>query len=146
MVSEGPSGVTTIIEWDMYFPLPTTWKKATKPPKVKPVEVAPPPPPPPLPVMDTMPSLDTTSDLTPQEWAHDHPGEVYMPPDLFNSLNMGKDAMSMDSSDMGKDASMPMDSSDMGKDESMSMDSSAMDNSNGTKKYWNNMVTHFIDA
>lgn len=134
MVSEGPSGVSSLIEWDMYFPLPTTWKKATKPPKVKPVEALPPPPPPPPPppemAMDSM-AMDSTSDPTPQDWAHDHPGEVFMP-DLFNSLNMGQDA-SMDSSDMGKDAPM-------------SMDSSAMDTSNGTKKYWNNMVINFMDS
>lgn len=100
MVFPRPSGITTIIEWDMYYTLPTTWKKPTKKPKTHKIDN--PPPSFASKPLSSGPGLmapensdHSNQNITPDKWSHDHPGEIWVQPnsrtsDIFNNLNMGK--------------------------------------------------------
>lgn len=71
-----PGGHNLIIEWDIFYPLPSSWYKPKKP--------APPPPPPPPPT--------TVPPELIESWDHHgpHSGEIWVPPGGWTSDVLGQ--------------------------------------------------------
>lgn len=61
-----------ILEWDIFYPLPSTWRKPKKP-------VPPPPPPPPPPVEPEKPLPEIIEDHHHDDSHSHHSGEIWIP-------------------------------------------------------------------
>lgn len=84
IVSPKPAGINTIYEWDIYYPLPTSWHKPTKKPVVAVMGMLPPPF---VPAHPEHPEIILDHPPTGHEfdaYAKDHPGEIFVPPGGFN--------------------------------------------------------------
>jgi hypothetical protein len=64
-----PGGHNLVLEWDIFYPLPSSWYKPTKPTKAVPK-----PPDTTTPTPEVIESWDPHADLH-----SDHPGEIWMP-------------------------------------------------------------------